>query len=486
MKQGNLEKKLEQNTVNLRSLMKNTSDLTMRYGKAGNVDICIVFCEGQTDTNQLANLIYRPINSIGNEKSLPPERVMEIISGELLTAGEQKQVNNLDELIGSIYSGFCAILIDGVTYGISIGIQGFKTRAVVPPLNHRNIRGSREGFVEAVRTNMSMVRRRIKSTSLVFKLDTIGDVSKTDICLCYMEGRADKRLVEDVKRRIKELPLSVILESGYIQPFLEKDNLLFTEVGVTERPDVLASKLYEGRVGIIVDGTPFALIVPKLFSENFMMVDDYGEKPVYSTMMRFLRYFAFLVAILLPGFYVALANFHPELIPDALLLNLASSVSVTPYNLLTECIIISIFYEIMREAGLRMPTDVGHAVSIVGGIVIGDIVVSAGLVGAPMLLVIAVSSIAGYIVTDLYNTITVIRFIFILAGGLFGLFGITIAALVLLIKLCSMNSYGIPATAPISPFSFRAMRDTVMRFSWRSLSKTDMKIQDMNGVDIDE
>ena len=483
---GKLEKILEQNTVNIRSLMRNTSDLNVKYGKAGGVDVCALFCEGQIDTNQLANLIYRPLNSIGNKEILPPERVAEIISGELFSAGEQKQLSTYDEVILKLYSGFCVLLIDGITYGIAIGIQGYKTRSVSPPLNHRNIRGSREGFVEAVRTNMSMVRRRIKSPDLVMSLTTMGKLSNTDICICYIEGRADKRLIEEVKGRIERLPLSVILESGYLQPFLEDKNSLFSETGVTERPDVLASKLYDGKIGIIVDGTPFALIVPKLFSENFIAVDDYSEKPIYAFMMRLLRYFAFFIGVYLPGFYVALANFHPELIPDSLLLNLASSVAVTPYNLLVECIIISIFYEIMREAGLRMPTDVGHAVSIVGGIVIGDILVSAGLVGAPILLVIAVSSIAGYIVTDLYNTIILTRFAFILAGGFFGLFGITIATVILLLKLCSMNSYGVPVTAPISPFSLKGMRDTFIRFGWKRLAKTDMKIQDMNGVEINE
>lgn len=482
---GSLEKDLGRNTVNVRAIMRNSSDLNIKYAKAGGVPVCILFCEGQTDTNQMANLIFRPINSIGNEKKLEPARVMEIMQSELLLAGEQHQVDDYEQLTAMIMGGFCVILADGVTHGIAIGVQGFEKRSVSEPSTHVNLRGSREGFVEAVRTNMSMLRRRIKSPDLVFKLSTVGSLSNTDICLCYIESKVSRELLGDIERRLENLPLSAILEGGYIQPFLEEKGLLiFDEAGITERPDTLAAKLYEGRVGILVDGTPFALIIPRLFTENFQTLDDYTQKPVYVTIMRALRYLAFAASVLLPGFYVAIANFHPELIPNSLLLNLAASIQITPYNLLTECLLIHIFYEIMREAGLRMPSNLGHAVSIVGGIVIGDIVVSAGLIGAPLVLIVAVSSIASFIVPDLYNSIVVMRFAFIIAGGMWGLFGITILGMLFLLKICSMSPYGVPYTSPVSPFSLRGMRDTLIRTGWRTLAKKEVKIQDLNGSDL--
>ena len=485
MDKGSLEKDLGRNTVNVRAVMRNSSDLNIKYAKAGGVPVCILFCEGQTDTNQMANLIFRPINSIGNEKKLEPARVMEIMQSELLLAGEQHQVDDYEQLTAMIMGGFCVILADGVTHGIAIGVQGFEKRSVSEPSTHVNLRGSRESFVEAVRTNMSMLRRRIKSPDLVFKLSTVGSLSNTDICLCYIESKVSRELLGDIERRLENLPLSAILEGGYIQPFLEeKGSLIFDEAGITERPDTLAAKLYEGRVGILVDGTPFALIIPRLFTENFQTLDDYTQKPIYATIMRALRYLAFAASVLLPGFYVAIANFHPELIPNSLLLNLAASIQITPYNLLTECLMIHIFYEIMREAGLRMPSNLGHAVSIVGGIVIGDIVVSAGLIGAPLVLIVAVSSIASFIVPDLYNSIVVMRFAFIIAGGMWGLFGITILGMLFLLKICSMSPYGVPYTSPVSPFSLRGMRDTLIRAGWRTLSKNDVKIQDLNGSDL--
>ncbi len=479
-----MEKDLERNTVNIRSIMRNASDLTIKYAKAGQVPICILFCEGQINTNQLANLVYRPINAVGNEKKLSPERIMEMIQGELLIAGEQKQVSDYDALTMMVMSGFCVILVDGIGYGIAIGVQGFEKRSVKEPSTQLNIRGSREGFVEAIKINASMLRRRIKSPRLVMKTSKIGGLSGTDITLCYIDGRADKSLIDNIEKRLENLPLDMILEGGYIQPFLEeKGSLIFSEIGITERPDGLAAKLYEGKAGIIVDGTPFALVVPRLFTENFQAIDDYTQKPVYVSIMRILRYVAFLTAVLLPGFYVAIANFNPELIPDDLLLNLVSSVQITPYNLMTECLIVHIFYEILREAGLRMPSDLGHAVSIVGGIVIGDILVSAGLVGAPIILIVAVSSITSFIVPDLYNSIVVMRFSFILAGGMWGLFGITIVGLLYLYKICSMNAYGVPFTAPVSPFTFKAMRDIFIRAGWRTMAKESPTIGQLSGVE---
>ncbi len=478
-----IEKDLERNTVNIRSIMKNTSDLTIKYGKLGQNSVCIIFCEGQISTNQMANLIFRPLNSIGNHEKLPSERVMEMVQGELLLAGEQKTVEDYNTLAMLIMSGFCVILIDGVGKAVAIGVQGFEKRSVKEPSTGLNIRGSREGFVEAMRVNASMLRRRVKSPKLVMEFSKAGNLSGTDICLCYIDGKAEKSLIENVKQRLKEIPLDLVLEGGYIQPFLEeKGNVVFSEIGITERPDVLAAKLYEGRIGIIVDGTPFVLVMPRLFTENFQTLDDYTEKPVYVSIIRALRYVAFLVSVLLPGFYVAIANFNPELIPDALLLNLASSVLITPYNLMTECLIVHIFYEILREAGLRMPADLGHAVSIVGGIVIGDILVSAGLVGAPIILIVAVSSITSFIVPDLYDSIVVMRFSFILAGGVWGIFGITMVGILYLYKICSMNSYGVPFTAPVSPFTFKAMRDTFIRIGWRTMAKTKDTISDLSGV----
>ncbi|MGN0597344.1 MAG: spore germination protein, partial [Ruminiclostridium sp.] len=256
---GKLAADLERNTINIKNLMDSSSDLTMKFGKVGGRKICIVFCEGLASTDTTADLIYRPLNSIGNEKEIPFKRLVEMVQDELLLAGEQVTVEDYDQLAQRIMSGFVIILIDGLDYGIGVGVQGYQARGIEEPSTHINLRGSREGFVEVIRTNISMVRRRMKTPDLVFNIQTIGDRSHTDICVCYLRDKVDKTLLAEVQKRIDGIELNTILESGYIQPFLEqKGDILFSEVGVTERPDTFAAKLYDGRVGILVDGTPFA------------------------------------------------------------------------------------------------------------------------------------------------------------------------------------------------------------------------------------
>lgn len=487
LKDKELSSSLEENIINLRTLMCDSSDLTIKRAKAAGHDICIVFCEGMASTQTMTELIFHPINELNAGGEMPLEQLTKTLEGGIILAGEQKLSSTYGKVALDIMSGFVAILTEGVAHSLSVGVQGYAARSVEEPSTHNNVRGCRDGFVEVIRTNVSLVRRRMKSPDLVFKMMKAGSMSNTDICMCYIRGVADKNLVDLVEKRLKEIPLNAVMECGYLQPFLEKSgDQIFSEVGVTERPDTFTSKLYEGKIGVLVDGTPFALYVPKLFMENFNVVDDYTGRPLYAAVIRVIRYMAAVIATVTSGFYVALANFNPELFPKALLLNLATSIHDTPYPLLAECLVIHIFYEIMREAGLRIPVNLGHAVSIIGGLVIGDIVVAAGLVGAPMVLVVAVSAITSFVVPDLYDGIAVLRFGYILAGGIWGLYGITVLSALVSIKLCSQEIYGVPHTAPLSPFSPKAMRDFIIRRGWRKLAEGDYRIQDLKGVTVDK
>lgn len=345
------------------------------------------------------------------------------------------------------------------------------------------MRGSREGFCEIIRTNMSMIRRRIKSPTLVFELSTIGERSNTDVCLCYISDKVSPALLDNVKRRLKSIDLNTILESGYIQPYLEgAGGWFFSECGTCERPDTFAAKLYEGRVGILVDGTPFALVVPHLFIESFQTLDDYTQKPFYAFFIRFVRLAAYFITLFLPGAYVAIASYSPEMLPSALILNLAAAEQTAPYSLMVECLFIHFMYEILREAGIRLPRPIGHAIGVVGGIVIGDITVNAGLVGAPMVLVVALSGLCSFVVPTMYEKIVVLRFLYIIMGGVFGLYGLAVMAGAVIIKMCSLNTYGVPYMAPISPFSPKAMRDMLVRAGWKQMAKRDVTVQSLNGA----
>lgn len=475
---------LNENLHNIKIYTDNSSDVITKPGMVCRNHIAVLTCEGMAGTDTLAELIYSKLNSLDNYESMPPEELMSKLWSEYLTAAEQLELTTLGDIVLKMQSGFAVILIDGCTRAIGIGIQGYKTRGVDEPSSELNVRGSREGFVEAIRTNMSMIRRRIKSPTLVFEMQQLGSRSNTDICVCYISDKADPKLLENVKKRIKSVDLNTILESGYIQPYLEGEGgWFFSECGTCERPDTFAAKLYEGRVGILVDGTPFSLIVPHLFIESFQTLDDYTQKPFYAAFIRLVRVIAYLITLFLPGAYVAIASYNPEMLPSSLILNLAAAEQTAPFSLMVECLFIHFMYEILREAGIRLPRPIGHAIGVVGGLVIGDITVSAGLVGAPMVLVVALSGLCSFVVPQNYEKIVVLRFLYIFAGGIFGLYGLLLVSGAVIVKMCSLDTYGIPYMAPISPFSPKAWRDMLIRANWKRMAKGDVTVQSLNGVD---
>lgn len=477
-----LESSLECNLKNIAKYTSNSSDVNVKTAMVGNNHIAIITCEGMADTDTLAQLVYQTLNT-AQCAGLSPNELMEHFFKVYLLAAEQIEIYNLGDLVLKMQSGFAIILVDGCTKCIAIGVQGYKSRGIDEPSTELDVRGSREGFTEVVRTNMSMLRRRIKSPTLVFELYPIGERSNTDICVCYMSDKVSPKLLKDVKKRLGEVNLDTILESGYIQPYLEgRGGWFFSECGTCERPDSLAAKLYEGRVAVLVDGTPFALVVPFLFIENFQTLDDYTQKPFYAFFIRLVRLAAYFITLFLPGAYVAIASYHPEMLPSTLLLNLVAAEQTAPYSLMGECLFLHFMYEILREAGIRLPRPVGHAIGVVGGLVIGDITVSAGLAGAPMVLVVALSGLCSFVVPAMYEKTVVLRFIYILAGGLFGLYGLALAAGAVIIKMCTLNTYGVPYMSPISPFTPKAMRDMIVRAGWRNLAKSEVKVQDLNGA----
>lgn len=481
-----LDKSLEENLRRLKQFTGGSSDVIIKDGMLSGCRIAVITCEGMADTDTLAQLIYNNLNGVGDEK-LPPEEVIARLFEKYLIAAEQLEIKNLGDLTLKLQSGFAIVLADGCSRGIAIGIQGYAARGVDEPSGQLNVRGSREGFVEVIRKNMALIRRRIKSPTLVFEMSVMGERSNTDICLCYLSDKVSPALLEDVKRRLKQVKLNTILESGYIQPFLEgSGGWFFSECGTCERPDSFAAKLYEGRVGILVDGTPFALTVPYLFIENFQTLDDYTQKPFYALFIRIVRLAAYFITLFLPGAYVAVAAYSPEMLPSALILNLAAAEQTAPYSLMAECLLIHFMYEILREAGIRLPRPIGHAIGVVGGIVIGDITVNAGLVGAPMVLIVALSGLCSFVVPALYERTVLLRFIYILAGGIFGLYGLLLAAGVIIIKMCSLNTYGVPYMSPISPFDPGSSRDMLVRAGWRRLQKGDVTIQGLNGSHVSE
>lgn len=476
-----LNRDLMENMVKVRALSQNSTDLLERQIEVSGVPVAILMCEGMVNLQLFTQILVRPLTELSLENA-DGEAVARWVSRETVLSGDQKEFFTYDELFSFLMAGFVVLLIDGVDRGIACGMQGYSFRSVSEPSTEMNITGSREGFVEPIRVNQTMIRRRLRSPSLKFEMYPIGEKSRTDICLVYLTDTTDPRMVEEVKRRLGKLSSDILLSQGYLRPYLEgKPFSPFSSVGTTERPDTLCAKINEGRIGILVDGTPFALVVPYLFEEHFQSMDDYSYRPYYGSFIRLLKYFAFLLSIFLPGGYVAITSFSPEMLPDSLLFNIAASEQQTPFSMMTEALVIHLIYEIMREAGLRLPRPVGHAVSIIGALVIGDAAVKAGIIGSSMVMVVALTALSSFVVPSLYEPAAILKFVFILVGGTWGLFGISVGFVLLLTNLCALESLGVPVMAPLSPCAPADLRDGLWRTGWKKLGSFRLRIQDLPG-----
>ncbi len=477
---------LDQDLITIIEKYQNSADFQKRELILNGHRIAVLANEGLVSSQTLTLMVSEPLMHATFSPTASPREVYRYIEERLLLGMELKAVHDCADIFSGLMSGFVVVLIDGLKQGLAIGVQGYAARSISEPESEINLRGSREGFTEPIRTNLSLIRRRMKSPDMKFELFQLGKVSKTDVCMVYMTGKVSEKLLREVRRRLHRVDLDVILESGYLQPYLQgKPWSIFSDVGSTERPDTLCAKIFEGRIGILVDGTPFALIVPYFFHENFQSIDDYCHKPYFATFIRWIKYISFFLTILLPGIYVAVGSFHPELFPHNLLFHIAVAEETTPLPLVLEALAIHFVYEVMYEAGLRLPRAVGHAVSIVGGLVIGDAAVTAGLIGAPMVMVVALTAISSFVVPSLYESVSILRFAFIIIGGISGLYGITLGLAFLAVNLSKLNSMGAPYLAPLSPFSPKAMKDVLVRARLDRLSRADSKIQSYNGTDID-
>jgi spore germination protein KA len=444
-----IKKQLSKNLDCLKEMLSGSSDLKIhpfRFGTDGEFTGTLAFIDGLVDNPTLTEAILRPIMSWRHDgKTLPDaQELADVLAQVVLCAGDVKEISLLSELAAGCLAGDTVVLLDGCAVGLVISTKGWDKRSVTEPQSETVVRGPREGFTENLRTNTALIRRKIKSGQLCVANMTVGRKTRTDICLMYLSGVADPKVVETVKYRIDHLDVDSILESGYIEEYIEDAPFSpFATVGNSEKPDVVAGRLLEGRVAIVVDGTPFVLTAPMLFIESFQTAEDYYTRPLYASMIRIIRFIGYFITVFVPAIYIAMTAFHQELIPTTLLFTIANAREGTPFPVFLEIFIMIFTFEILREAGIRLPRPVGQAISIVGALIMGDAAVSAGLVGAPVVIAVAITAVAGFLVPNQNDSASLLRVIMMILAAFAGFYGLSMGFLAVLLHLGSLTSFGV-------------------------------------------
>lgn len=463
---ADLSTELSLNEKRLREEFQACSDIVFRP-ISGNPQILVIYADGLTDTKMLEKAVLKPILHDASSNEPNPIPVSgQIIQDRLVAVSQIQTVTTINGVTDGILKAKIGLLIDGEKKAIIAELNGLENRAIEEPAAEVSIRGPRDGFTETLRINTSLIRRRIRSPRLKMESVTVGEISQTEIVIAYIDGIVSDSILEEVRNRIGRIRIDGILESGFIEEFIEDTPWSpFPQIQNTERPDIVCAGLLEGKVAIIVDNTPFVLIVPMSFWTGLQAVEDYYERSIYTTFVRLVRYSLFNIALLLPSLYVAFSTFHQQLIPTNLLISISNSREGVPFPTFVEALLMEFMFEGLREAGIRMPKAVGSAVSIVGALVIGQSAVQAGIVSAPVVIIVATTGIASFAIPR-YNFGTayrLLRFPMLILAGMLGLYGIVSGVFLMIIHLLSLRSFGVPYMSPVVPQVPYSLKDVFIR-----------------------
>lgn len=464
--QDSLHDDFSQNVETLHTLYARCADVIFRsFLLFGKTKAIIIYIEGLSNVEGIEEFVLSPLM----KETESEQQLLNEFLQHKMPVSKVKTVYTLADCVESISSGHPILLYEGESVGFSLGLAKWEKRAIEEPTAEAGIRGSREGFNESLQVSTAQLRRIIRSPALKIQTMQIGSYTKTSVAIAYVEGIAGKALIQEIMSRLERIEIDGILESGYIEEMIEDNPYSpFPQVLSTERPDVACSSMLEGRAAILVDGTPFTLIAPTSFFSLIQSHEDYYQRFIVSTFIRWLRYLFLAISLLLPSFYIAVLTFHQEMVPAALLLSMSASREAVPFPAIVEALLMEISFEALREAGVRLPKQVGAAVSIVGALVIGQAAVQAGLVSAPMVIVVAITGIASFMIPRYAAGIAIrmLRFPIMLLAGTLGLLGIMMGIIVIAIHLCSLRSFGVPYLTPLAPLKGREFKDVLWRSPW--------------------
>lgn len=447
----------------------NTFIFRSAENRSGTLKCAVFFFDGMVNTIAINQSILRPITHwLGK-----PEVTSDFLSKSIIEINDCKVVPKPKDMFNSFLYGDTVIFVDGNRDPVVVNTKGFSVRSSSEPDNEKVIQGSREGFTEAFMLNLSMIRRRLTVADLKFSFMKLGTESNTTISLCYIDSLCDKKILKELKHRLETFDIDSLLDSNYLAECIKDSPYSpFQTVGITERPDIACAKMLEGRVVIIVDGTPVALTVPHIFQESFQSNDDYYLNFLYSNISRLLRITGFFLTISIPAIYVSLLVYHQEMIPTKLLFSITQARGGVPLPTLIETFILLLVFEILKEAGTRTPGNFGQTLSIVGALVLGQAAVEARFVSAPLVIIIAFSGITALMVPKLKTATTLLRIFLLIMSSILGLYGYILGISMILVHLCSLESFSIPYLTNILSVNTSSRQDVLFRYPWFKMQKS--------------
>ncbi len=432
-----------------------SSDIIFRELLVNGVEglpVTLVFVEGMIDSKAVDDDILKPLlqeEPLSRSKS--EEEIINKIERGVIYHNRVKIRCQIDECIEDILAGSCALIFNGVKKAVIFNIEGYEKRAITEPTGENVIKGAKDAFVETLRVNTTLVRRKIKTQNLRIIETKVGVQTLTKVAVIYIEGLTNKKIVNELIKRLNNIDVDGAVKAGMIEQYIIDDRWsMYPQIMITERSDKLCQNLLDGRAGVIIDGIPSAYIVPAAFSMFLQAPEDDSTNYVMATVIRLIRYGAYLGSLLIPGFYIAITSFHQEMIPTELAISIIKSKIGVPFPTFFEVVFMLVAFELLIEAGLRLPQTIGQAISIVGAVVVGQAAVSAKLLSPAVIVVVALTGIAGFTMPnqDFSNGVRIWRFILVILAAICGLFGVAVGMLVMAYSLAKMESFGVPYLAP--------------------------------------
>lgn len=459
---------LEDNLQRINIILSHNIDFVLRRFKIGqdqSLAAALIYLDGMVNVKALDDDIMKPLLEACLQGLSGVELVRRLNNGSLIARTELYTAQYFYPVVASILTGGVALFINGQPHTFIYSCKGYKGRSIPEPVYENGLRGPREAFVESLTDNITLLRKRLATPNLMMENINIGQISNTTVVITYIKGLAAESLVKEVRQRLSRINTDAILDSGYLEQYLQDSPYTpFPLIGSTERPDRVAGDLLEGRVAILTDNTPFALLAPGDLFSFLQTPEDYFSNYYFSTFVRLVRFFSFLLTLILPALYIAITTFHQEMIPTTLFISIAAARQGVPFPAVVEAFTMVFLFEVIREASLRLPFNISNTVSIVGGLIIGQAAVQANIVSPLMIIIMAITAITSFTIPQysLGRTIRLLIFPIMLASSILGLFGIMLCLLALLLHLCSLRSFGLPYLSPLTPLKLEGLKDSLI------------------------